>query len=125
MILDLYRRLPEVRLTDILLEVDQATGFTDAFTCLRTAAPCKDRIGLLNVLLADGINPGLAKMAEASSTHEYWELARLSRWQVESDAMNRALAAVVEAQARLPIARELKVSRGTVYKAKADMPASA
>ena len=32
LILDLYRRLPEVRITDILLEVDQATGFTDAFT---------------------------------------------------------------------------------------------
>ena len=36
LILDLYRRLPEVRITDILLEVDQATGFTDAFTHLRT-----------------------------------------------------------------------------------------
>lgn len=66
MILDLYRRLPEVRITDILLEVDQATGFTDAFSHLRTGAPCKDRIGLLNVLLAEGINLGLAKMAEAS-----------------------------------------------------------
>ena len=50
--LDLYARLPEVRITDILIEVDAATGFTDAFTHLRTGAPCKDRIGLLNVLLA-------------------------------------------------------------------------
>lgn len=73
LILDLYRRLPEVRITDILLEVDQALGFTDAFTHLRTGAPCKDRIGLLNVLLAEGINLGLNKMAEASNTHEYWE----------------------------------------------------
>ena len=91
LILDLYRRLPEVRITDILLEVDQATGFTDAFSHLRTGAPCKDRIGLLNVLLAEGINLGLVKMAEASNTHEYWEFARLSRWHIESDAMNRAL----------------------------------
>ena len=52
LVIDLYRRLPEVRITDILLEVDAATGFTDAFTHLRTGAPCKDRIGLLNVLLA-------------------------------------------------------------------------
>ena len=103
LILDLYRRLPEVRITDILLEVDQATGFTDAFTHLRTGAPCKDRIGLLNVLLAEGINLGLNKMAEASNTHEYWELTRLSRWHIESDAMNRALATVVEAQAQLPM----------------------
>ena len=105
LILDLYRRLPEVRITDILLEVDQAIGFTDAFTHLRTGAPCKDRIGLLNVLLAEGINLGLNKMAEASNTHEYWELTRLSRWHIESDAMNRALATVVEAQARLPMAQ--------------------
>ena len=85
LILDLYRRLPEVRITDILLEVDQAVGFTDAFTHLRTGAPCKDRIGLLNVLLAEGINLGLNKMAEASNTHEYWELTRLSRWHIEPD----------------------------------------
>ena len=63
----------------------------------------KDRIGLLNVLLAEGINLGLNKMTEASNTHEYWELMRLARWHIESDAMNRALAAVVEAQARLPM----------------------
>ena len=84
--------------------MDRATGFTDAFTHLRTGAPCKDRIGLLNVLLAEGINLGLNKMAEASNTHEYWELVRLSRWHVEGDALDRALAAVVAAQARLPMA---------------------
>ena len=62
LVLDLYRRLPEVRtdilLTDILLEVDAATGCTDACRHLRTGAPCKDRIGLLNVLLAEGLNLG-------------------------------------------------------------------
>ena len=60
LVLDLYRRRPEVRitdilLTDILLEVDAATGCTDAFTHLRTGAPGQDRIGLLNVLLAEGL----------------------------------------------------------------------
>ena len=58
LVLDLYRRLPEARITDILLEVDVATGFTDAFAHLRTGAPCRDRIGLLNVLLAEGLKPG-------------------------------------------------------------------
>ena len=69
LVLDLYRRLPEVRITDILLEVDAATCFADAFTYLRTGAPCQDRIGLLNILLAEGLNLGLSKMAEASNTH--------------------------------------------------------
>ena len=105
LVLDLYRRLPEVRITDILLEVDAATGFTDAFTHLRTGAPCQDRIGLLNVLLAEGLNLGLSKMAEASNTHDFFQLSRLSRWHIESEAIDRALAMVIEAQAQLPMAR--------------------
>lgn len=103
LILDLYRRMPEVRITDILLDVDAATGFTEAFNHLRTGAPCQDRIGLLNVLLAEGLNLGLRKMAEACNTHDYWQLSRLSRWHVESDAIDQALATVVAAQGRLPL----------------------
>jgi hypothetical protein len=33
-VLDLYKRLPEVRITDLLLEVDDEVGFTEAFTHL-------------------------------------------------------------------------------------------
>ena len=95
LVLDLYRRLPDVRITDIMLEVDAATGFTDAFTHLRNGAPCKDKIGLLNVLLAEGVNLGLRKMAEASNTHDCSQLSRLSRWHVASEASNRALTTVM------------------------------
>lgn len=104
LLFDLYRRMPAVRITDILIEIDDAIRFTDAFTHLRTGAPCKDKLGLLNVLLGEGVNLGLRKMAEASNTHDYWELMRISRWHIESDAMNRALATVVEAQSLLPMA---------------------
>lgn len=105
LVLDLYRRLPEVRITDILMEVDKDVGFTDAFTHLRTGAPCQDQLGLLNVILAEGLNLGLTKMAGATSTHDYFQLSRLSRWHVEGEALNRALAMVIEAQARLPMAQ--------------------
>ena len=104
LVLDLYRRLPEVRITEMLLEVDSATGFTDAFTHLRTGVPCQDRVGLLNVLLAEGLSPCLSKMAEASNTHDFFQLSRLSRWHIESEAMDRALTMVIEAQAQLPMA---------------------
>ena len=77
--------MPEARITDILLEVDDATRFTEAFTHLRTGSSCRDRIGLLNVLLAEGINLGLR------------ELMRIARWHVEGDAFDRALSIVVEA----------------------------
>ena len=104
LVADLYRRMPEARITDILLEVDDATRFTEAFTHLRTGEPCRDRIGLLKVLLAEGINLGLRKMAEATTTHGFWELMRIVRWHVEGDAFDRALAVVVEAQSALPMA---------------------
>ncbi len=104
LVLDLYGRLPRTRVTDLLLEVDGATGFSEAFVHLRTGASCADRIGLLNVILAEGINLGLRKMAEATSTHGFWELIRIARWHVEGTAYNRALAMVVEAQAALPMA---------------------
>ena len=79
LVADLYRRMSEARITDILVEVDDATRFTEAFTHLRTGSPCRDRIGLLNVLLAEGINLGLRKMAEATTTHGFWELMRIAR----------------------------------------------
>tara|TARA_R110002073_G_C9481751_1_gene580102 strand:- start:23 stop:2911 length:2889 start_codon:yes stop_codon:yes gene_type:complete len=105
MVLDLYGRLPAVRITDLIQEVDDDIGFTEAFTHLRTGVPCKDRIGLLNVLLAEGLNLGLSKMAEATSSHDYFQLSRLSRWHIESDAINRALAMIIKAQAALPMAQ--------------------
>jgi TnpA family transposase len=105
LVLDLYKRLPAVRITDLLLEVDDAIGFTDAFSHIRTGAACKDRIGLLTVLLAEGLNLGLSKIAEATDTHSYFQLSSLSNWYVEGEAMNRALATVIEAQATLPMSR--------------------
>lgn len=94
-----------MRVTDLLQEVDEDIGFTDAFTNVRTGSPCTDRIGLLTVLLAEGLNLGLSKMAEATNTHDYMQLSRLSRWHIESDAINCALAMVIDAQAGLPMAK--------------------
>ena len=52
--------------------------------------------------MAEGLNLGLSKMAEATDTHDYFQLSRLSRWHVESDTMTRALAMVIESQSALP-----------------------
>ncbi|MEJ8562349.1 Tn3 family transposase [Yoonia sp. GPGPB17] len=105
LLFDLYKRVPDMRITNIMLHVDEATGFTEAFTHLRTGAPPKDRIGLLNVLLSEGLNLGLSKMADASNSHGFWELMRISRWHIESESYGRALASIVDAQAKLPMAQ--------------------
>src|SRR3954453_8631007 len=65
LVLKLYGDMAPVRITDVLLEVDHRLGFAEAFSDLRTGAPCRDRIGLLTVLLANGVNLGLSKMADA------------------------------------------------------------
>ena len=45
LILDLYKHLPQTRVTDLPLKVDAEVGFTDAFVHLRTGARCRDRTG--------------------------------------------------------------------------------
>ncbi|SFE97026.1 Transposase and inactivated derivatives, TnpA family [Marinobacter sp. DSM 26671] len=105
LVMDLYRRVPQTPVTDILLSVDREIGFTEAFTDLRTGAPCRDQIGLLTVLLSDGVNLGLRKMGAVSTTHSFWELLRISRWHVQDDGYRQALAMIVDAQSRLPMSK--------------------
>ena len=90
---------------NILIEVDEKLHFTDAFNDLRTGIACGDRIGVLTVLLADGVNLGLRKMADASDTHTFWELLQIGKWHVRDETTARALAIIVEAQSKLPMAR--------------------
>jgi hypothetical protein len=51
--------------TELLAEVDQWTSLGDRFVHLRTQAPPQNRQALLTAVLADGINLGLTRMAEA------------------------------------------------------------
>ena len=60
-----YAMLPHIKITDLLVEVDEWTGFTRHFTHLRGGGAAKDRELLLAAILADGINLGIARMAEA------------------------------------------------------------
>ena len=105
LVLKLYGDMAPVRITDVLLEVDHRLGFAEAFSDLRTGAPCRDRIGLLTVLLANGVNLGLSKMADACHGRSFWELLRIAKWHVREETYARALALIVEAQSALPMAR--------------------
>ena len=105
LVLSLYRKLPQTKITDVLLEVDNDIKFTEAFTDIRTGSPCRDQIGILTALLSDGVNLGLTKMAAATNAHTYWELLRIAKWHIQEDAYDRALAMVVEAQNQLPLSR--------------------
>src|SRR5271163_62752 len=61
----LYAMLPSIRITDLLSEVARWTLFTDCFTHLRSGETVADPRILMAGLLADGLNLGLTRMAEA------------------------------------------------------------
>jgi hypothetical protein len=58
--------MPRVRITELLHEVNRATGFASAFTNLRKGEQSDDNNALLAAILADATNLGLGRMAAAS-----------------------------------------------------------
>lgn len=104
MILDIYKSMPQVSVTDILREVEEDTAFTDSFTHIHIGSPCTDKIGLLNVILAGGINMGLKKMALCSSSHSsFWSLMRITNWHVTSESITDALSIIIDKHRKLPL----------------------
>ena len=104
LILDIYKRMPQVSITDILREVAEETSFTDSFAHIHTGSPCTDIVGLLNVILAGGINMELKKMALCSSSHSsFWPLMRIANWHVSSESMSDALSIIIDKHRNLPL----------------------
>jgi TnpA family transposase len=69
--------LPHVKITELLLEVDEWTGFTRHFTHLKSGDLAKDKNLWLTTILAGAINLGLTKMAESCPGTTYAKLAWL------------------------------------------------
>jgi len=96
--------LPHVKITELLMEVDEWTGFTRHFTHLKTNDTAKDKTLLLTTILADGINLGLTKMAESCPGTTYAKLSWLQAWHIRDETYSTALAELVNAQFRQPFA---------------------
>jgi hypothetical protein len=67
----LYAMLPRIRVTDLLSEVAGWTLFIDCFTHLRSGEMVADPRILMAALLADGLNLGLTRMAEACTEKRF------------------------------------------------------
>ena len=96
--------LPRVRITDLLSEVAQWTLFTDCFTHLRTGETAADPQVLMASLLADGLNLGLTRMAEACSIASLGQLAWTADWHIRDETHALALQRLVDSQQREPLA---------------------
>jgi TnpA family transposase len=100
----LYGMMPNLRITSLLAEVDRWIGFTGAFTHLHSGAPVEDRRVALTAVLADATNLGLTRMAEACSVASYRQLAWTTAWHLREETYRQALAILVNAQQRQPLA---------------------
>lgn len=102
-----YLLLPRIKITDLLVEIDELTGFSRHFTHQQTGETVPDKAILLTAILADGINLGLQRMAEASvglGAKRAKRLTWVSDWYLREETYRKALAELVNFQQTLPLA---------------------
>ncbi len=100
-----YALLPRIKITELLMEVDAWTGMSDHFTHLRSGEPQKDNKILLTAILADGINLGLGRMAEACPDASLDRLCWTTDWYIREEAYGQALAEMVNFHHKIPFSK--------------------
>ncbi len=98
----LYDLVPRIRMPELLAEVDIWTGFSRCFTHQRTGERVDNLPALYAAILAEGINLGLTKMADASPALKSESLLTVSNWYVREETYEQALVELVNFHHHLP-----------------------
>lgn len=101
----LYDMVPPIKITSLLLEVERRVKTSKVFTHLNLGNVAEDLHLLYSVILAEGTNLGLAKMAQASSRTEVKKLIWLHEWYVREDTYLAAMAELTNFQLQQPLAQ--------------------
>jgi TnpA family transposase len=96
--------LPRIKITDLLTEVDAWTGFSRHFVHLRNGDAATDRTILLTAILADAINLGLNRMADACPGTSLSRLSWIADWHVRDETYSKGLAEIVNYHRQQPFA---------------------
>ena len=97
--------MPPIRITELLHEVAQDTGFLSAFTNLCSGELCPNENALLATILADATNLGLSRMAAASQSVTRDQLLWTHDAYIRDECYRAALAVLINAHHRLPFSR--------------------
>jgi len=102
---NLYRLIPKVKLSDLLLEVLRWTNFDKNFIHASNGSFLKndEKSVLMATLMAMGTNIGLSKMADATPGISYKQMSNLAQWRLYDDAMKKAQATLVNYHHRLAL----------------------
>lgn len=96
----LYKMIPRVKISDLLIEVASWTNFDRYFIHASTgnAAKNDEKAVLMAALMAMGTNIGLVKMADSTPGISYHQMANTAQWRMYDDAMKRVQATLVNYQ---------------------------
>lgn len=90
--------LPPIKITELLLEVDEWTGFSNEFTHIQNDDIAKDKHLLFTAILSDGINLDLRKMADSCPGTTYSKFSWLQHSHIRDETYTSALGVLTNAQ---------------------------
>ena len=100
-----YSVVPRTRITEVLMEADALSGFSERFVHLRSGLSVQNKAALYATILADATNLGLLRMAEASRGLTHYDLVRTAQWHVRDETYQSALVAIIDAHHVQPFSR--------------------